>query len=138
MTLRWITIAFVGSLAGCTKPVADYPTVGGTVLFRGQPAVGAVITLHAADAPPGAHAERPTGVVAADGTFELRTGTRRGAPPGEYRVTVVWERPPANKPDARREDYEDPLRGRFSRPQESGLKATVAPTGGRLAPIELN
>ncbi|MBX7106064.1 MAG: carboxypeptidase-like regulatory domain-containing protein [Gemmataceae bacterium] len=126
--LRTCTLLVAMSTLACSASSPAMPTVTGQVTWRGAPAEGAVVVFH----PVVETGDRPSGVVSAAGTFELNTAGRPGVLPGEYRVTIVWDRPPEGKPNARREDYVDAFRGRYSRPAESHLKATVPPQGGAI------
>ena len=72
--------------------------VRGKVFADGKPAEGVMVVLHPADdADP--QPVQPTGVVGADGSFELRTYVvqdrvvKEGAPAGQYRVTCTWYPP---------------------------------------------
>ncbi len=107
------------------KPV--FP-VKGTVLWRGQPAADALVIFHAAnesDSDP--NAPRPNGRTDASGVFELSTyETNDGAPAGEFTVTVTMGGVPADESTGVT-PRPDPLGGKFSNPETSGLHATVKP-----------
>jgi hypothetical protein len=95
--------------------------VRGKVLVQGQPAVGAFVLFVPVNEAAGAAEARPRAYVEADGTFHIETyGSRDGAPPGEYRVSITW----LQMVDGR-EEGPDRLRGRFADAAKSGLKATV-------------
>jgi hypothetical protein len=84
-------------LTGCGESadpnrVAVYP-VSGAIQFRGQPAVGAFVTLHPKDGQP-TKAPAPRATVGPGGNFTLTTyDGNDGAPEGEYTLTVQWYRP---------------------------------------------
>jgi hypothetical protein len=114
-------------VSACSKSNAKktYP-VAGTVVNGTQPVGGALVVFHpVGDASPEAVKSRAT--TKPDGTFTLSTyGTDDGAPAGEYAVTIEqWlagarpDDPPSNR-----------LNAKFAKPETSGLKATVAATGG--------
>src|SRR5262249_36239617 len=75
--------------AGCGNPSGTYP-VSGKVLYRGEPATGAVVTFVRRDAADRMHEQVPQGVVRDDGTFSLASPLGAGALPGEYAVLVEW------------------------------------------------
>jgi hypothetical protein len=85
-----------------------YP-VRGIVRFDGKPAEGALVTLQPTDASVGTSIA-PRGQVRADGSFEIATHKHGdGAPPGEYKVTIMWY-----PPDARQRHMEGkPLGSKF-------------------------
>ncbi|HEY8503193.1 MAG TPA: carboxypeptidase-like regulatory domain-containing protein [Gemmataceae bacterium] len=117
--------------------------VRGKVLYKGEPAAGAVVIFHPRQGE-GVETVRPTAVTGADGTFALATGRRPGAPPGEYAVTVTWPaeaqkaapKKIAGIPDAGAPPP-DRLNGRYARRSESGLAAQVRPGANDLEPFLL-
>lgn len=64
--------------------------VQGTVRHQGQPLASGSISLRP-DTSGVWH--QPTGVIAADGHFEIYTDRRAGAPPGDYRVIIFANAP---------------------------------------------
>lgn len=122
-------------LASCSKSAGRKPTfpVSGRVLLPdGKPAEHALVVLHpVGDA--GEGVGKPHGKVGADGTFKLTTyAADDGAPAGEYRVTVeLWLAGKGDEPPANR------LNPKFSKPETSGLAATVGAGLTDLKPIEL-
>jgi hypothetical protein len=140
-TAAVVTLMFcLAGAVGCSRSTRLYP-VRGTVLYQGQPAVGAVVVLH----PPDEKLEtvRPNGYVDASGQFVLSSyRSEDGAPPGDYIVTVVWpeERSRAATPEVelpRNARSNDRLKGRYSTPANSTLRATVHSAPTTLPPIEL-
>src|SRR5262249_3428590 len=78
---------------------------------------------------------RSHGFARADGSFELSTNKPGdGAPAGRYRVSIVWSR---TDPDDNRSRGPDLLRGRYARPEKSGLQVEVKEGPNQLAPFEL-
>jgi hypothetical protein len=120
-------------LAGCTagpKPNA----VRGKVTYKGAPVDGASVIFHPrGQVGPGV--ARPAAMTAADGTFVLRAPGDEGVPPGEYDVTVMWEKPPPGGWVG--ENRQDALGGRYSEPGKSGLQATVQSGDNDLPPFDL-
>ncbi len=131
-------------LSSCSGSAALNP-VKGKVLLKGQPIKGAVVTFH----PKGGNevtAQRPAGVTGDDGTFALTTGTKDGAPAGDYTVTVLWlkapEAPKGGKKivintEAADADSEDLLKGRYADRARSALTAEVKSGANELQPFAL-
>jgi hypothetical protein len=123
-------------LAALTVPLASCGSgpklspVTGKVLYAGQPAEGATVVFHlingAADAP------KPSGTVAADGSFRLTTyKLGEGAPPGEYVVAVTWFPPNARELANPRSKLPE----RYGDPSASPLRATVREEPTELQPF---
>jgi hypothetical protein len=135
---------FVGlsvGLLGCGGPddgrVKVYPSQG-KVLVKGRPAEGAKVTFYRAGADvDGKKVPPPTGTADANGVFHLETyKSADGAPPGDYKVTVVWlESPPPNAQGIF--DLKDRLQGRYSSAEKTPLKAQIPDGGGEILPFEL-
>ena len=132
--------AMIGLLAGCGggDRVEVYPATG-TVTYRGQAADGAEVTLYwAGDAVPDRRFPIPSGIVGGDGRYELTSfEPADGAPPGDYRATVVWLEAlkPGENPEAIARG--DRLGARYANPETSGLSATIEPRGNALPPFDL-
>ena len=118
-----LTVVGCGSGGSATTPVT------GRVVVDGRPAANAIVTLHPADGRPAA--EKPVGTAGPDGEFDLTTGTTGdGAPPGEYRVTVSWLQPVANRRKGGDGDDAPPrslLPATYANPATTPLRATVRP-----------
>jgi hypothetical protein len=102
MTCRFLqrlgaTLLLLSPLScGSSSTQKLYP-VRGKVLFDGKPAEGALVTLQPTDASVGTSIA-PRGQVQADGSFEIATHKfGDGAPPGEYKVTILWYPPDARQ-----------------------------------------
>src|SRR5262249_3462662 len=97
-----------------------YP-VRGQVFVQKQPAVDAFVIFHPLNDPD----PQPTkayGRVGKDGSFTLTTySTGDGAPAGEYDVTISWRK----LNEYGEEEGPDQLRGRYSNPKTSKLRAHV-------------
>lgn len=118
-------------------------TVTGQVTYQGNPIEGAVVTFH----PKGSNdvkAERPSGLTDKDGKFTLSTGSKSGAPPGEYVVTVNWHKPldgPAKKMTGTDQPPPPPdqFRGKqYADSKTSKLTAKVAAGTNNLEPFRLD
>lgn len=112
--------------------------VKGQVFSGKQPAAGAMVVFH----PDGSTAEEwpegfPRAQVQADGSFELGTyADNDGAPAGQYTVLITWTQG-ANSEESEDTQQIDRLKGRYSDPTTSNLKATVNSSPTELAPIRL-
>ncbi len=119
----------------CAGGQKVYP-VRGQVLFQGKPAAGATVVFHPVSADPKA-VERPptpTGTVQPDGSFTLSTYPYGdGAPPGEYKVAVVW----LDREKAVEGSVPNRLPAKYASPQDSGLTATVNAGPTELQPFQL-
>lgn len=77
-------------LSGCGNPAGLFP-VSGKVLYKGEPASGAVVYFHREGGSAAAKQSIPYGVVDDGGRFELACdGVGAGCPPGNYAVLVEW------------------------------------------------
>ncbi len=89
--LMWPVLASAIVAGGCGSPSGLVP-VSGKVLYRGEPASGAVVYFHR-QAEPGSAGGGPIpfGIVEDDGSYSLSTdGLGGGARPGTYSVLVEW------------------------------------------------
>ncbi len=143
---------------GCGQKAGYYP-VSGKVLYKGQPAAGAVVYFKAAGASGG---RTPMGVVASDGSFQLVSDDAKGAPAGQYNVLVEWRDDPspasaaatkfssasveragaktaivATKSGLSRVRPSDRLKGRYLDSARPLLTANVEPRGNDLPAFEL-
>jgi hypothetical protein len=82
---------------GCGQKAGFYP-VSGKVLYKGQPAAGAVVYFQTLG-PGGGHT--PMGVVASDGSFRLACDETNGAPAGQYNVLIEWRDDPSSSTTGR-------------------------------------
>lgn len=119
------------------KPVSP---VRGEVFADGEPAAGAMITFHPA-ATAKAGSLRSQAVVDGEGKFALSTYVAGdGAPEGGYVVTVYWPDRRREKRDMDGENEElppDRLRGQYSSPQTSPLRAAVGRGPVAFARVDL-
>ncbi len=94
MNSRWLVIAAgvvlcVGA-PGCGNK-SGYYTVEGQVLYKGEPAAGAVVYFHPEGSGAPSSTAVPFGIVEDDGRFSLICdGAGNGCPPGRYAVLVEW------------------------------------------------
>jgi hypothetical protein len=84
------TACFLLGLTGCGNPPGLYP-VSGKVLWKGEPASGAIVYFHQEGPNPGGAQAVPSGLVEDDGSFYLAVDNLgSGCPPGKYAVLVEW------------------------------------------------
>ncbi|MCI0461866.1 MAG: transthyretin-like family protein [Gemmataceae bacterium] len=94
LLLLGLSLALLASLSCSSGKRKLYP-VRGKVLCDGKPAEDAIVTLHALDASQPMD-QVPSGRVQADGSFALGTyEPEDGAPPGDYKVILIWLPPDA-------------------------------------------
>ncbi|MCS7046923.1 MAG: metallophosphoesterase, partial [Gemmataceae bacterium] len=117
---------FVTAEEGVARKEAKVFPVRGLAYFQGTPMPGAIVTL--TPDPKTKKGVAARGVVAADGTFQLTTyRANDGAAEGDYHVTITWrERLPDGRVGA------DLLPARYSKVNESGLRATIRAGENRL------
>lgn len=114
---------------GCSAKVPNHNPVKGKVTFQKKPATGALIVF----TPRGDNrpeAIRASAYVADDGSYELETTFAKGAPAGDYDVTIFWELKQKEFKTGLGGEGEsaggpDKLGGKYSTPGKSGLTATV-------------
>jgi hypothetical protein len=116
----------------------DLQPVVGKILFQGQPIGGGSVRFHSGTAQgAGGHLDVHTGIVREDGTFEVHTfrasGRGVGVPAGEYFLSFSWPGVKEGMPDVSQDELPERLPAKFTRPQTSGLRATV-PEGGTVVP----
>jgi hypothetical protein len=135
----WLAAALLLAAGACSgggeRPV--YPVRGKVFAKGGKPAHRAIVWLHPeAKSTSESKSQLPHGVVEQDGSFQLSTyGKDDGAPPGRYRVTVIWTAPGKFSGD---DTGKSLLPARYSNPQLSGLPVVEIKEGpNELPPFEL-
>lgn len=109
------------------KPI--FP-VQGSVFCENEPAVGAQVTFHSLDTEQ-SWTQPPAAVVAEDGSFALSTlGIRRGAPAGEYAVTIEWR--PREIQGEEFRPGNNLLAAEYSDSQRSPLRVVIEPFENQL------
>src|SRR5262245_12957984 len=111
VTAKVAVLTLAAACVSCGAGPRLHP-VRGRVLFEGQPAGGATVVFQRTDGP-ATESLKPSGVVAADGSFTLSTYPHgKGAPAGEYMVLIAWYPPDAraaeNPPNKLPDRYADP------------------------------
>jgi hypothetical protein len=153
--LKRIVLVVMG--AACALPIggcgdsAGLISVSGKVLYKGEPASGAVVYFQREGTPGVPQQLVPFGIVQEDGRFSLSCdGLGNGALPGSYSVLVEWRDgkdsgviPVKNKGPAnlvkrtRIHAGPDRLKGRYFDASKPLLHAEVKPGANPLAPFEL-
>jgi hypothetical protein len=140
--LRFAVVLTLVFGCSCGSGRRLYP-VHGYVFVDGKPAVGARVMFHPVnDQPSVSGVIRPSGMVEADGSFQLGSSKPKdGAPAGEYRVTVDWLPPGFTRQQAHEFEAKqvnpDKLGGRYAKAQTSGLRATVTAGVNELEAFQL-
>ena len=146
----WCVLAAAIGSGGCGSPAGLVP-VSGKVLYRGEPAAGAVVYFHRQAEPGSAAGAIPYGIVEDDGTYSLATeGLGNGARPGAYSVLVEWRdlkgdgvtevKSRGNVKLVKRSRLRsgpDRLKGRYFDAAKPLLRADVAAGSTQVTPFEL-
>lgn len=122
-------------LIGCGEDPSRMPRVpvSGRVTIDGQPAAEATVVFLKVGGLADPNADAPRGVTDAEGRYQLSTYDENdGAPQGDYQVGVSTA--PNTEGLVQRVD---PLKGRYSNPQTSGLTFTVPSEGTDEANFDL-
>ena len=137
-------VALTGAACGGSGDQIRVYDVTGQVLVDGKPAPLARVSFHPQGGDEKLQKLRPIGECDLEGNFELTTYEHEdGAPPGDYKVTVVWKGPdPGTDPNANINIEElnrgpDRLGEAYSDAATTSLTATVEKGGGTLPPFEL-
>jgi hypothetical protein len=146
---RFVAVLALAVTAGCGPSLPpdytefeDLHPVTGQVLFRGQPIPDATIRLHpVTPASAGSPAAVMSSVVNEDGGFEVFTfraeGKGKGAPVGEYLLTVSWSGPRQGLTNEQQDQLTEKLPAKYTRPQTSQLSLKVMPGENRVDAISI-
>jgi hypothetical protein len=137
---RVLVVLLALSLSACGQKNDLHQTTG-KVLYKGEPAVGAIVYFNLKGADPKT-AHTASAVVGEDGTYTLETGRLgEGAAPGEYFVLVRWpvEDRNGNARLAIRNpsDAPDKLKRKYFNPDKPLLEATVSQGRNVIPTFEL-
>lgn len=148
----WILVSVIPPLvgAGCGNPPGLY-SVSGKVLYKGEPAAGAVVYFHYEGSSAAGSPAIPFGIVDDDGAFYLTCGDQgNGCPPGKYAVLVEWRDATGDGvvpvkttgktrlvKRGRVRSGPDRLGGRYFDLSKPLLHTEVLPQSNTLAPFEL-
>jgi hypothetical protein len=128
--LLFTLLAVSGVSCGSSGPTLH--PVRGSVHFDDKPAEGATVIL---DPVGGGGTSKPSGIVAADGSFTVSTHPHGGgAPAGEYAVLITWF-----PPDARQSDNpKNKLPTKYGDTAKTPVPKVTVPAGGTdIPPIKL-
>jgi hypothetical protein len=105
---------------GASPPT--FPVTGKVLFADGSPVTHGIIEFAPRD---GGEAARST--IAADGSFDLKTGTRRGAAPGAYRIAVIQVASAEDVAPRQHQAHAKQLRvpAQYRSPETSGLERTI-------------
>jgi hypothetical protein len=125
----------------CSGSGVSLNPVHGKVLYKNQPLKGALVTFH-----PKGHTDITTvpsvGLTGEDGTFDVTTGKKEGAPAGEYVVTLICSEEVAPKhkramsfapPETR-----DRLGGTYANMETSKIRVAIKKGVNQLEAFDLN
>jgi hypothetical protein len=153
-------LVFCAAATGCGTPPGFYP-VSGKILYKGEPAPGAVVYFHRTAGVADPRQVLPVGIADEDGGFYLTCdGVGDGCPPGQYAVLVEWRgkpETPVEQPRPTRAKGKgkvkvrevatnrqmarqgvDRLKGRYFDIAKPLLHAEVLPRTNTLPPFELD
>lgn len=116
------------SLALCGCGGQRLVSVRGTVTQDGAPLATGVVIFHPDTSKGNRSAEEPRGQIKPDGSYELFSGTRRGAAPGWYKVSVIAA-VPKSAPNGVHPRPKSLIDRKYATPVTSGLQVEVTPTG---------
>jgi hypothetical protein len=139
--IGFLVIAFLPAL-GCgdnaPPPGPQAYPVHGTVIYKGKPAVGFRVALHATGQRPGPQFD-PSAATDDKGEFRLRSyRDGDGAPEGDYSVTFEWPKAVPGPDPGDAPQYIDQLAGKLNRVETSRFKVKIVPGENELKPFELN
>lgn len=121
-------------IAGCGEPGPKFFPVRGEVRLDGKPLAEAMVVFHPKDSDI-PETLKPLAYSDADGMFEL-TAPQRGAPVGEYAITVELRELKADG-DQMVRDGPNLLPAKYRDPTQSGFKFIVEAEENEVPPLEL-
>ncbi|QDV73617.1 DUF4198 domain-containing protein [Botrimarina mediterranea] len=130
--------ALASALTGCGDgKIKTYPATG-TVTVGGKPYPGAKVMLVPVGGSESFQKERPFGITGMDGRFSMKTFVDSdGAPAGDYQVMIRTAKPDPRKPDQAEWGRRPPIDSKYSKPDTSGLTATVEEGATEIPPFAL-
>jgi hypothetical protein len=125
-------------LASCSDARNENPPtyrVIGKVMYQGKPVPDATLLFQKKDQSRGA-----VGETDAEGNFQLTTyALNDGAPPGEYRVSIMcYRKPKLNASESEMYHLKNDLPAKYEDPLKSGLSAKVVDNDNNVVNFELN
>jgi hypothetical protein len=135
---RWFTVLPVLSCLSCSGSDGLNP-VQGKLLYKNEPVGGALLTFHPQNAT--VNTVLPTALTEDDGTFTVATGSKEGAPAGEYVVTVICAQTVQQKEKrfslGEKPETVDRFKGAYAREANSKIKVEIKGGNNELQPINL-
>jgi|EndMetStandDraft_3_1072993.scaffolds.fasta_scaffold548474_2 hypothetical protein len=124
--IRSVALLALAMIAGCGAKSESFTPINGSVTVNGTQLTTGSVTFHP-DTAKGNHSPHiPVGAIDAQGRYQVMTATKRGAPPGWYKVTVTAQEPIDPKNPYAPPKHLIPLR--FSDASTSGLEVEVVET----------
>jgi hypothetical protein len=132
----WLGVMMI---TGCGDGKLPLYPVTGKVLVDGKPAAAAMVIFCPIEGSDELLRERPFGITASDGTFQLTTYVKDdGGPAGEYKILAQWLSEPSPNADRDRGGGQfDRLNGRYFKLENTPLTATLIEGTNELTPFEL-
>jgi hypothetical protein len=140
--IQRIVLLVIVYCAACSGEPSLYP-VEGTVLHKGKPISGVIVSFHRKGADPITNVPS-TGFTKEDGTFILSTGKNSGAPAGEYIVTFACFKEVAAKKEKKPaamemgKETEDFFKGAYLDASKSAFKVDIKSGSTKLEPFRLD
>lgn len=115
------------ALAGCGKPgVAKLYPVKGKVTRAGKPVTSGMVVFEPQETEKSKSGEfMITGAIGADGSYEIKTGEKSGAPLGKYKATVNQGMPMSMEEAAKMSKMGPPPGGPSGGPDSSTVEVEV-------------
>ena len=120
----WMTAACIACGCGEEDGPLLVPVTGRVLLGDAPIGPGSLSLRPSAD---GQNWDQPAGMIAADGTYQVFTNGKAGAPPGDYTVVVFIHEQPANGGSAHPGLPQSLIPVRYNDPAQSGLSLRVDP-----------
>ncbi len=121
-----------------TEGLQNLQPVSGRVSYEGKPTPGAIVLFLPVDEPDTTY--RIAGIVDEEGAFEMETsvpeGTRAGVAPGEYLVTISWNKL-VDPRDRDSDEGPDLVPSKYKDHKTSGLRVEVVEGTNELRPFDL-
>jgi len=132
------------AVTGCGDKLGKLAPVEGKVTVNGTPLTSGMVRLWPEQVKPGAAMES-IGGIGSDGSYQIKTNGKPGAPLGKYKVSISYsgaggdtgaEADPAKMaagPPGPQKEQPKPFNPRFETPDGSGLQfdVTAAPSPGQ-------
>jgi hypothetical protein len=135
-----LAVLLVGPVFGCASTATEekWAPVAGTVKVEGQPLTKGWLTFYPDDAKGNGSTRLPVAEITSNGSYELTTNGKPGAPCGFYKVVVAASKdpiplkPPRN-PDGSPKGLRWLVHDKYTRPETTDILSEVIeePAAGR-------